>query len=189
MSCSQAKLSARTASRDWSRPTRRFAAALFTGAALAAAVAYGLPDDSAQELLIEATESTYDASTGVTVLTGAVRVRQGSLRIDASRVTTTAEDGRLSRVVAEGAADQPAKLRQRINPDDPFVTAQADRIDYSIADERLELTGNAVLEQNDREIAADVIFWHIKEGRVSARSDRPDGVTGKWRPKRTTTSD
>ena len=176
--------STRIQGRDRQRPLWRFGLL-----ALAATAAYGLPEDSAQELLIEASESTYDAATGVTVLTGAVRVSQGTLRIDASRVTTTAEEGRLRRVVAEGAADQPATLRQRINPNDPFVTAKADRIDYSMADERLELTGNAVLKQNDREIAADVIFWQIKEGRVSARSNRPDGVTGTWRPKRTTTSD
>lgn len=152
--------------------------------ALAAASAWGLPEDSAAEIRISAAESTYDATTGLAVLTGAVRLTQGSLRIDASRVTTATENGRLSQVVAEGDADAPATMRQRIEPDEPFVTASAARIEYAITEERLRLEGDAVLKQGTREISADVILWHIQEGRVTARSERPGGVTSAWRPER-----
>ena len=150
--------------------------------ALATAPAWGLPEDGSAEVRISAAESTYDAATGLTVLTGAVRVTQGSLRIEADRVTTTTADGRLSRVVAEGGADASATMRQRIKPEEPLVTASAARIDYAITEQRLRLEGDAVLKQGAREVSADVIFWHIREGRVTARSDRPGGVTSAWRP-------
>ena len=150
--------------------------------ALATASAWGLPEDGAAEVRISAAESTYDAATGLTVLTGTVRVTQGSLRIEADRVTTTTADGRLSRVVAEGVADASATMRQRIKPEEPLVTASAARIDYAITEQRLRLEGDAVLKQGAREVSADVIFWHIREGRVTARSDRPGGVTSAWRP-------
>ena len=150
--------------------------------ALAAASAWGLPEDSAAEVRVSAAESTYDSTTGLAVLTGAVQVVQGSLRIEADHVTTTTTDGRLSRVVAEGVADAPATMRQRIKPEEPFVTASAARIDYAITEQRLRLEGGATLKQGGREISADVIFWHIQAGRVTARSDRPGGVTSAWRP-------
>ena len=149
-----------------------------------------LPGDSAQELVIQANEAVYDAKTGVNVLTGQVRIEQGSLRVEAHRVTTTTDaDDRLSRIVAEGAPQRPATLRQRINPGEPFVTARATRIDYAVTDGQLELQGEAVLKQGEREVGGDVVSWDIEEGRVSARANQPGGVTTKWQPKRTATAD
>lgn len=155
----------------------------------AAAAAHGLPQDSAEELVIQANEAVYDAKTGVNVLTGAVRIDQGSLRIEASRVTTTNADERLSRIVAEGAPERPATLRQRIRPGEPVVTARAAHIDYAVTEGRLELRGEAFLKQGEREVGGDVVSWDIEEGRVSARSNQPGGVTTKWQPKRTATKD
>lgn len=158
--------------------------------ALAAATAQGLPQDAAEELVIQANEAVYNANTGVNVLTGQVRIDQGTLRIEAHRVTTTAnENDRLSRIVAEGGPERPATLRQRINPADPIVTARAARIDYAVTEGRLELRGEALLKQGDREVGGDVVSWDIEEGRISARSEQPGGVTTKWQPKRTATSD
>ena len=157
---------------------------------LALATAHGLPQDAAQELVIQANEAVYDAKTGVNVLTGQVRIEQGSLRVAAHRVTTTTDaDDRLSRIVAEGAADRPATLQQRINPEDPVVTASAARIDYAVTEGRLELHGGALLKQGEREVGGDVVSWDIEEGRVSARANQPGGVTTKWQPKRTATGE
>lgn len=157
-------------------------------ALLVSPVARGLPGDSAQELVLQANEAVYDAKTGVNVLTGQVRIEQGSLRVEAHRVTTTTDaDDRLSRIVAEGAPERPATLRQRINPGEPFITARAVRIDYAVTDGHLELHGEALLKQGEREVGGDVVAWDIEEGRVSARSNQPGGVTTKWQPKRTAT--
>lgn len=156
----------------------------------AAAGAHGLPEDQAEELIIQADEAVYDTNTGVNVLSGHVRIDQGSLRVEASRVTTTTNaDGGLARIVAEGAPERPATLRQRINPGEPLVTARAAHVDYAVAEGHVELRGNAFLKQGDREVGGDVVSWDMKEGRVSARSDQPGGVTTKWQPKPTATSD
>ena len=155
-----------------------------------AAHAHGLPGDQAEELVIQADEAVYDTKTGVNVLSGHVRIDQGSLRVEASRVTTTTNaDGGLSRIVAEGAPERPATLRQRINPGEPLVTARAARVDYAVAEGHMELRGNAFLKQGDREVGGDVVSWDMKEGRVSARSNQPGGVTTKWQPKPTAASD
>ena len=168
---------------------RALASAATLVVAMIAGPGWALPEDSAQKLVIEADESTYEMSTGTAVFTGTVRIEQGTLRVTASRVTTTNHAGRLSRLVAEGDAEAPATLRQRINPGEPFATARAARIDYVITDGRLELSGDALLKHNDREISGQRIFWDIKEGRVHARSEQPGGVTGEWQPKQPATSD
>lgn len=172
---------------ELSAPAPRRATALLL--AFAAAIAQGLPEDSDQELVIQANEAVYDTATGVNVLTGAVRIDQGTLHVEANRVTTTSTEQRLRRIVAEGDGDEPATLRQRVRAGEPPVTARAARIDYAVAEGQLELRGGAFLQQGDRQVGGDVISWDMKEGRVSARSTEPGGVTTKWQPKPTVTGD
>lgn len=144
--------------------------------ALTAAFVAGLPEDSQQPIAVEADESSGDySSSGVFVLTGSVQIDQGTLRIEADSVTVTNQGGRIVRLVAEG---QPARFRQHLAADEPFVNARARRIDYAVAEERLEMKGDAFLSQNDRELSSETIFWDIKEGRVVSRGS----VKLKWQP-------
>ena len=157
----------------------RLAAALLCALAPAA---FALPEDASQPIEIQADAGSYDPDRGVSVLTGAVRIDQGSLRMQAHTVTVSNQDRRVARIVAEGVADAPARMRQRLRPGEPFVSARASRIDYSVAEERIELRGDAHLVQAEREFAGEVIFYDVKAGRVDARSDRPGGVRLKWQP-------
>ena len=150
--------------------------------ALAAAAAFALPEDQEQPIRIQADRSESDARSGVAVLTGDVRVEQGTLRIEAERVTVTDRDGRLARVVAEGSADEPATFRQRLEAGEPIARARAARIDYQVAEQRIELEGGALLTQGEREFAGEVIVYDIAQGRVDARAERAGGVRVEWRP-------
>lgn len=160
--------------------TGRAAVALLLGSV--AVAAFGLPEDAEQPIEIQADAGSYDPDRDVSVLTGAVQIDQGSLRMAAHTVTVSNDNRRVARIVAEGSADDPARMRQRLRRGEPFVSARAARIDYSLAEERIEMRGNAHLVQAEREFAGEVIFYDVKTGRVDARSDRPGGVRLKWQP-------
>ena len=168
------------------RLRRRAATAGLVGLGYAAAVAissWALPGDRNQPIHIQAGEGNYDPASGVSVLTGAVQVDQGTLRLRAATVTlSNGDDGELERIVADGTSEQPATFRQRLNADEPPVNARAQRIDYAVTEQRIELKGSAFLSQSDREFSGEVIFWDIEQGRVDARSDAPGGVRLKWQP-------
>ena len=149
---------------------------------LAASLSFALPEDREQPIRIQADESSFDAETGISILTGGVQIHQGTLHIRAERVTVADQNGRLVRIVAEGEAGNPATYRQRVNVGEPEVYAEAERIDYRVAQERIELQGAAHLTQADREFAGEAISYDINEGRVTARSERPGGVRFKWQP-------
>lgn len=157
-----------------------WAAFLHAPASLAGEAAQ--PHDNEQPIHIEADEGMFDPD-GVSVLTGAVALRQGSLHLNAHRMTLTAKDRRLHRIVAVGNDAAPATFRQQPQlADQPPVHARAARIDYAVAAQRIELRGNAFVAQADQEIAADAIDWNIDAGRVEARSSEPGGVKLKWHP-------
>lgn len=140
-----------------------------------------LPEDGEQPIHIEADAGTF-VPDGESVLTGAVSLRQGTLRLSAHRVTLSARNQRLDRIVAVGQASEPATFRQRPRTGEGVVDAWADRIDYAVAKQRIVLTGSATVVQDDQEISADVIDWNIEAGRVEARSSESGGVKLKWRP-------
>lgn len=173
----------RMAARRLRRPARR-APAIAAASALALAIgAWAVTNDRDQPIHIQADEGNYDPASGVSVLTGGVQIDQGTLRLEAATVTlSNATDGTVQRIVAEGTPQQPATFRQRLQADQPVVSAHARRIDYSVAEQHIELLGSAYLSQQDREFAGEVIFWDIEKGRVDARSDEPGGVRLKWRP-------
>ncbi len=156
---------------------------------LLAVAAHALPEDGQQPIHIQADAGSFDPNDGVSVLTGSVQLDQGTLRVRADSVTVSNRDRRLDRIIAEGGPDKPATFRQRLQPGEPFVNAHARRIDYAIAEERLELKGGAFLSQAGREFSGEVIFWDIKAGRVDARSDQPGGVRLKWQPEQTQASE
>ena len=152
-------------------------------------MALALPEDRRQPIHIQADESSFDAESGVSTLTGAVQIDQGTLRIMAENVTVTDDNGRLVRIVAHGEPDSPATYSQRLNVGEPLVYAEAQQIDYAVGEERIELRGQALLTQADREFAGEAIFYDIEEGRVTARSERPGGVRFKWQPEPPATTD
>ncbi|HEX5693501.1 MAG TPA: lipopolysaccharide transport periplasmic protein LptA, partial [Arenimonas sp.] len=74
----------------------------------------------------------------VSTLEGNVRIRQGTLEVDAARAEIHRADGDPNRIVLTGA---PASLRQVSDEGEP-MEATANRIVYLLADESMMLTGN-----------------------------------------------
>lgn len=146
-----------------------------------AAPAPAAPADSEHPIHIEADEGVFDPE-GVSVLTGTVALRQGSLHLNAHRMTLTAADSQLHRIVAVGNDDAPATFRQQPSPSEPVVHARAKQIDYAVAEQRITLQGDAFVAQADQEIAAEAIDWNLEAQRVEARSSEPGRVRLKWQP-------
>ena len=135
-----------------------------------------MPGDAEQPLSIDAGNATYnDDPNGTIELSGNVRIEQGTLRIDAARVTATKRGGKLHRVVATGG-DTPVRLRQRIHPGEPPARAHARTIDYDIAEQRIKLTGDAFVAADEREYSGGTITWDMKENGFDCRDGcRYDG--------------
>ena len=137
--------------------------------ALVCAPVLGLPEDAEQPLSIDADSSTYDDPNGILELSGNVLLRQGTLRVDAARLRATMHEGKLQRVVATGENDAPVRFQQRIKSGEPLARAHADTVDYGLAEERIELTGDAFLSTGEIEYAGGTIVWDMKENAVDCR--------------------
>lgn len=132
-----------------------------------------LEGDREQRLVIEADQLEGDEQAQITRLEGDVRLSQGSLHIRADSAILHGPVQSLERVIVEGA---PATLDQELEDREGQLHAEADRIDYDLVTRRLELRGDAVVDQGNRRLTGDRILYDLAADRVvgEGRGD-PDG--------------
>lgn len=131
--------------------------------------ALALPGDREQPIYIESDRAERDGRQGITTYEGDVRLRQGSLRIEAERLTVhTDENDEVQRVLAEGS---PAHFKQQPEAEEKPVSAEAYRIDYQVEQQVLELTTSALLEQGDATMRGNRIDYDIAKELVKAEGD------------------
>ena len=141
--------------------------------------AAALPEDAEQPIRWRADQAEGDMA-GRTVLTGAVRMDQGTLRVEAERMAIEYEQDKVVRIVAEGDPAHYQQLRQRgAEP----VRAQARTIIYHAAEARVELIGQARLTQKGNEFRGQKIRYDQAAGAIAAE-DEENGVQMVWRPRR-----
>jgi len=149
------------------------AAALLALATVAAApAATALPGDGREPIEITADRAVRDEKEGITVYTGNVEIRQGSLFIAADEVSVYRLDAEADRIVALGS---PARMQQRPDVDDAMVYAWARRIEYFKAEQRINLYEEAVIEQEGSSVAGDEIEYLIDQELVTADSRGDSG--------------
>ncbi len=155
-----------------SRPSaRRYPAALFATLivwALLPAAACGLPEDADQPIHIRADTAEIDQQAEKVVYRGSVQVDQGTLRVTADTMTIEYEDQKVVRITAIGT---PARYQQQIEVDEGEVKADALTIVYHTRDERIDLKGEANLEQEGSRLAGDLIIYDIVAGKVDATAE------------------
>jgi lipopolysaccharide export system protein LptA len=122
--------------------------------AATAAGAMALESDRSQPIELAADSVDIDEGKGLSVYRGDVDLRQGSMRLRADVVTVQHRGGDPSRVVAEG---RPVRFEQQSERGP--VEGQARRVEYEIASENLELTGDAVLMQGQDTMRSDRIVY------------------------------
>ncbi|AWF82407.1 lipopolysaccharide transport periplasmic protein LptA [Microbulbifer sp. A4B17] len=152
------------------------------------AVAQALPDDRTQKISVGSDSMSADRANNLVVYTDNVVITQGSLQIRADRVEVyfTASD-EISRVVAVG---RPAHFQQRILDSQEPVKAHAERIEYVISSEELQLNGQAYIDRDGNTLTAEKIDYDLATEQMSARSQPGQGrVEMIWKPESTETSE
>lgn len=135
---------------------------------LVAPGAYALPDDREQPIHISADRALRDESKGVTVYSGSVLMRQGSMELEAERITFYHSKEHADQIVAQGS---PAKMRQQPELEKGLVHAQADMIRYFRQQQRIRLQTNASIEQDGALVTGNSIDYFIEKQLVKAQAN------------------
>ncbi|XKF14582.1 lipopolysaccharide transport periplasmic protein LptA [Halomonas sp. BLK-85] len=144
--------------------TRVFFSLLLSAASFQ--VLYAAPGDPVE---VEADQLDIDQNAGTAVYTGDVRIRQGDLRIDGTRVEIQRNaNGELSRAIATGDR---AYIRNRFEGRKEITEGKAKRITYHVAERRVVLTDRAELSQGDDRFTGGQLEYFIDRGVIQARSD------------------
>ena len=138
------------------------------------AAAAALPADKAQNMKISSGEASIDSKQGVTILIGPVKITQGTLEINADKVTLRYDNKHnLESLVADGL---PARFQQQLETDKPLVHAEADKITYTLSKDHLTLDKNAFVEQNGATTRGGRIDYDMTSGTVHATGGTSNGV-------------
>lgn len=139
---------------------------------LLALPAWALESDRQQPMQIKSDRFESGMKDDVTVLTGNVRITQGSLVVNAARADITQVKGEVSRALLTGS---PATLKQALDTGGE-LNARAATIDYQLADENVELRGAVVLERPQGTLRSEKVVYSVKTGRLAAGQDVSGGV-------------
>lgn len=157
-----------------SSSARAAAAAVALCLLIFAAPAGALPEDADQPIHIRADNVEYDQNGNRVIYRGSVQVDQGTLRVTAETLTIDLQDGK--KVLRITAEDTPAHYQQQIEAGEEPVRARALTIIYHTQDERVDLKGQANLEQEGSTLTGDLIVYDIIAGRVDATAQREEPV-------------
>lgn len=101
------------------------------------------------------------------ILTGNVRITQGSLDVGADRAVIHRKAGEIDRVVLTGS---PATLKQISDNGEP-MNARASQIVYTLSNDVVVLTGGVVVEQPRGNLRGETIKYDLKTGRLDGGGD------------------
>jgi len=134
-------------------------------------VSWSLPDDSQQEIRIASDQASLDKLKGEVIYSGNVKMQQGSLNIEAEKVTLVRSSNGVEKIVAQG---KPARYSQVISENEGKTLAYGETIIYNTQTEQLTLLNNAGLEKQGNLFSGDKIVYLINEQKVKAESPQED---------------
>lgn len=130
--------------------------------------AFALSSDRNQAITIHSDRAERDEVKGTTTYSGNVIMQQGSMRIDADKVVIVNVKNKVTQIVATG---NPARYQQKPNEEEGPVVAQANRLEYNIAQDTLHLIDNALLQQEGTSLSGNRIDYDVKKSVVKAGGD------------------
>ncbi|WP_187276363.1 lipopolysaccharide transport periplasmic protein LptA [Parahaliea maris] len=136
--------------------------------------ARALPEDRNEPIRISADKALRDEKQGFTVYQGNVTMQQGTLRIDAAKVTVFHQQKEADHIKAEG---QPAHMQEQPEAEKGLMHARAEVIEYFKAEERVLLQRNASVEQEGSRVTGDSIEYFI--GQQLLRADSAASSSGR----------
>jgi len=127
---------------------------------VSAGMAQALPEDRNQSLRIAANKQEVDLKVGEVVYTGDVKLVQGTLEINAQKLTVHKDKNQAEEsITAEGS---PARYQQQPEAGKPIIHAEASIIHYNFKTEQLTLDKNVSIEQNGSVTKAGHVDYDIK---------------------------
>ncbi len=134
--------------------------------------ALALESDARAPIEVEADSTEFDNQSQRHTLRGDVRVRQGTMSINAERIVLQLADGKLLELNAQGKP-----LSFSVQDDTgATVTAEAEQIIYKPGDSQLSLLGDARLLSGGRELSGERIDYDISKANVQALSGNDNRV-------------
>lgn len=139
---------------------------LFTTLLSMSLSAYALKGDTDQPIDISSGSQSLDMENNIVVLTDNVVITQGSIKINAAKVTIIRQEGKKEKIEANGS---PVTFQQTLDNGKP-VNGKASAVNYDLNAEFLTLIGNAELKQLDSAIKAEKITYDVKKQQLKASS-------------------
>lgn len=129
-------------------------------------LAYGLESDRFQPIDVAADSAILDDKAGKAIYRGNVVLTQGTLKITADQLTIKAgPEGKVEKVIATGEL---AQFTQIPNENDKPIEAEANTVEYYVAQEKIVLTENARVVQNENLFEGNIIEYDIKLQKLQA---------------------
>ena len=147
---------------------RRASSLALLAFALGAAVslpAYALRADRDKPIKITADSVSVDQKTGVSHYRGNVVLTQGTLRVEADRVTVRYHKGTVDQVSASG---RPVTFRERPDDQDRDILGSALRLEYSAASDRIDLFDQVSVQQGDDILRSSVLHYDLAKNSLRA---------------------
>lgn len=130
------------------------------------ATGLALSSDRDQPIHIEADSAILMEQEGLSTYTGNVAIRQGTLQLHGDHMTVYISGSNIDRIILTG---NPATIVQRPEGSDKDLHAEAGKMEYSAAKERIILTGAARIWQADgKEFRSEKIIYNIGTNTVNA---------------------
>lgn len=128
--------------------------------------AWGLSSDRDQPIHIESDKATLKEKDGISIYTGNVHLRQGTLNMRGEEMTVFLKDNQIEKIVLVG---NPATYVQRPDNKDTDRHAEAEKIEYYTENERMVLIENARIWQPGAEdFRSDHIVINLEKETVDA---------------------
>lgn len=124
-----------------------------------------LPDDRDQPIHITADTASINDKTGITTYKGNVVITQGSILIEGDHVDMYRGDDGVEKMIAKGT---PAHFRQQPEVDSAFSDAWGLHILYMIDDEKLTITQQAKVVQEQDTFTGEKIIYDLEKSIVDA---------------------
>ena len=143
--------------------------------------AHALKSDANQPIHINARSVEVNEKTGVAIYRGTVKLRQGTLHIDADHVEVTSRDQEIQAIRARG---NPVKLRTRTDKNET-IDAEAKRTEYFAPQRQLNLYDNVVVKRNDDVLRGAVVRYNLETRAMSAEGNDNEQVWSVIQPSTT----
>ncbi len=125
-----------------------------------------LESDRDQPAVIDAESVDIDFATGKRVYKGNVKLRQGTIKLDADKVEVYFKNGELEKAIAKG---NPAVFSQRPDGKPHDVVGKAIFIHLDEINNVITLTKNAILTQGQDSISGKTIVYDMANDKMKVR--------------------